>query len=304
MSQHDAVGAPSAADRIPEAAPIPDGIYIRIRPLSNRGKRDEPAHWDPADYNAQQILAMIADWKPNVLERYTDGRLDAEAPTPVAAGQPPMNVRQFLNASMRAGAPGCIITPRLTLDEYDKGSLFTTAQNLYDFPIDPPMRILSLDNWSDFSRSHTPEQIREMFQKLKAQGWQRFAVNMVGGLGDPQGFAAIAEFGIKRELGFAPNLDALQRMKADPSIRKRLLYIDFPKQVGDFMKLSPDERAQALVDKIAAVQQKEGFTFVWPILQGAWDSTQIYTSRDGPYGGASLYEVMKTAMRKRPAETQ
>ena len=214
-----------------------------------------------------------------------------------------MNVRQFLIASMQAGAPGCIITPRLTLEEYDKGTLFTTAQNLYDFPIAPPLRILSLDNWSDFTRSHTPEQIRQMFQRLKAQGWQHFAVNMVGGLGDTHGLAAIAEFGIKRELGFAPNLDKLQRMKADPSIKKYLLYIDFPKQARDFMKLTPDERAEALVNKIAVTQQKEGFTFVWPILQGQWDSTQIYTTRAGPYGGASLYEVMRTAMRKYPTET-
>ena len=139
-----------------------------------------------------------------------------------------------------------------------------------------------------------------MFQKLKAQGWQHFAVNMVGGLHDAQGFAAIAEFGIKRELRFAPNLDKLQRMKADPSIKKHLLYIDFPQQATDFMKLTPDQRAEALVTRIAAVQQKEGFTFVWPILQGVWDSTQIYTTPDGPYGGASLYEVMKAAMRKYP----
>lgn len=279
---------------------IPDGIYIRIRSLSNRGKRGQAAHWDPTNYNAQQILTLITDLKPNVLERYTDGRLDPEAPVPVALGQAPMNVRKFLDASMRAGAPGCIITPRLTLEEYDKGTLFSTAQNLYDFPISPPMRILSLDNWSAFSDSHTPEQIRELFTKLKAQGWQYFAVNMVGGLRSSQGFAAIAEFGIKRELGFTPNLDKLQRMKADPAIKKHLLYIDFPSQARDFMKLTPDERADTLVNKIAAVQQKEGFTFVWPILQGEWDSTRISTTRDGRYSGSSLFEVMKKAVSKYP----
>lgn len=298
-AQHSKTRAPDA-DRANEVFPIPDGIHIRIRPLSNRGKRGAPAHWDCTRYNAQQILAMIADFQPSVLERYTDGRLDAEAPVPVAPGQPPMNVRQFLNASIKAGAPGCIITPRLSLEEFDKGTLFSTAQNLYDFLLDPPMRILSLDNWGSFAPSHKPEQIRAMFKKLQAQGWKHIAVNMVGGMHDAQGFAAIAEFGIKRERGFAPNLEKLQRMRADPSIKKHLLYIDFPKQANDFMKLTPDERAEALVNRIAALQQKEGFTFVWPVLQGPWDSTRIFTTPEGPWHGAPLYQVMKDAAQKYP----
>ena len=38
-----------------------------------------------------------------------------DAPVPVRDGCPPMMVGQFLNAAMEAGAPGCIIIPKLNL---------------------------------------------------------------------------------------------------------------------------------------------------------------------------------------------
>ncbi|MCK5219923.1 hypothetical protein KAR10_10375, partial [bacterium] len=277
---------------------IPDGLYLRIRPLSNRGQRSEAARWDPVDYNAHQILAMIEDFRPSVLERYTDGRLDADALVPVAKGKPPMTVLQFLNASIKAGAPDCQITPRVSLWEYDKGTLFQTAQSLYDLPLIRPMRIISLDNWSAFAREHSKKQVREMFEKLKAQGWRQIAVNMVGGLRDPLGYAAIAEFGIKKDLNFAPDFDKLERMKALGTIKKHLLYIDFPLQTADFMELPPDKRADILTKSYGDRQKTEGFTFVWPIVQGKWDSKKVKTSQQGPYKGKTLYEVMKNAAKK------
>lgn len=290
-----ALGMPS-----PKAEKVSDpfnsgGIYIRIRPLSNRGQRSEPARWDPVDYNAQQILAMIEDFKPSVLERYTDGRLDAGALVPVAKGKPPMTVLQFLDASVEAGAADCQITPRVSLWEYDKGTLFQTAQSLYDLPLARPMRIISLDNWSAFAREHTEKQVRKMFEKIKAQGWHHIAVNMVGGLRDPLGYAAIAEFGIKKDLNFAPDFDKLERMKALGTIKKHLLYIDFPLQTADFMELSPDKRADLLTKSYGDRQKAKGFTFVWPIVQGKWDSKKVKTSPQGPYKGKTLYEVMKNA---------
>ena len=293
-----AIPAEQGGSQIADTAAIPEGRYIRIRPLSNRGDRHAPAHWDPTDYNAQQILALIADLKPNALERYTDGRLDPNAHVPVAQGQTSMTVAQFLNASMRAGAPGCVIIPRLSLDEYDMGTLFDTARSLYEFPIDPPMRILSLDNWKPFAPSHTPRQIREMFLRLRELGWRRIAVNMVGGIYDPQGFAAIAGFGVKTHAGFVPDLKTLQALKTLPGVEKRLLYIDFPGQVKGFMKLAPDERARVL-QEIGAAQARDGYTFVWPILQGDWDCARVLTSPTGPYHGQSLYDVMNAAMRAR-----
>jgi len=277
--------------------PISEGTYIRIRCLSNRGQRSKPARWDPVEYNAQQILEMIADFKPSVLERYTDGILDPNALVPVAESALPMTTIQFLNASIKSGAADCIITPRVSLWEYDKGTFFQTTQALYDLPLERPMRIISLDNWAPFAHEHSTKQVRSMFKKLKAQGWHHIAVNMVGGLRDPLGYAAIAEFGIKREAGFAPDFDKLTRLKALPDIKKHLLYIDFPEQVSDFMKLPPDVRADVLTKTIAAQQEPKGFTFIWPILQGKWNSTKIHTSPAGPYKGDSLYNIMKRSSR-------
>lgn len=280
------------------ATAISDGTYIRIRPLSNRGQRSKAARWDPLDYNAQQILAMIEDFKPSVLERYTDGHLEPNAFVPVAKGEPPMTVLEFLNASIKAGAPDCIITPRVSLWEYDKGTLFQTAQSLYDLPLVRPMRIISLDNWAAFAKEHSKKQIVDMFKKLKAQGWHHIAVNMIGGPRDPLGYASIAEFGINRELNFAPNFDKLERLKSFGTISKHLLYIDFPLQTADFMELAPDRRADILTKSIGGQQKAKGFTFVWPILQGKWDSTKVTTSPNGKYKGKSLYEIMKQAAKK------
>lgn len=282
-------------------ATIPDGIYVRIRPLSNRGQRSQPAKWDPSGYTAQDILDIIADLKPNVLERYTDGRLDPGLLVPVADGHPPMTVVEFLTASMRSGAPGCIIIPRLSLHEYSKGTLFETARNLYDFPIDPPMRILSLDNWGDINKQGlSQEEIRSIFEKLEAQGWSHIAVNMVGGVHDPQGFTSMTEFGVKRDEKFAPDLAKLEKIKQLDYVQKHLLYIDFPAQTKEYEQaFSPDERAAHLINVLGGQQMRYGYTFVWPVLQGAWDSTQVVTSQNGPYKGATLYEVMKQAMQNR-----
>lgn len=278
---------------------IPDGIYVRIRPLSNRSPGQDSSPWILPKSTAQDILAIFAELKPNVLERFTDGRLDPNAPVPVAKGNPPMNVAQFLNAATNAGAPGCIISPRVSLEEYQKGTLFETAQSLYNFPVNPPMRILSLDNWGNLNKEGlTKDAIRVMFEKLKVQGWSDIAVNMVGGVYDPQGFASIADFGINEADNFAPNFNALAKIEQLGGIKKALLYIDFPKQIKAFMQtLTPDQQANHLVNVIAAQQKARGYTFVWPILQGKWDSKQIVTSADGPHKGATLYEVMKKAIR-------
>lgn len=288
---------------------IPDGIYIRIRPLSDRGRRQDSSafsSWILPKYTAQDILALIAGLKPDILERFTDGRLDPNAPVPVAKGHPPMNVAQFLNAAMKAGAPGCVISPRVSLHEYRAGTIFETAQSLYNFPVNPPMRILSIDNWGDVNKAGFPkDEARVMFEKLKAQGWTDIAVNMVGGVYDPQGFASMVDFGINKDQNFAPNFDALARIKQLDGVKKALLYIDFPQQIKVFMEtFTPDQQADHFVNVIAAQQKPHGYTFVWPIVQGKWDSTQIVTSAGGPYKGATIYEVMKKTIgseRKNPA---
>ena len=59
-----------------------------------------------------------------------------------------------------------------------------------------------------------------------------------------------------------------------------------------FRGLPPDRQADILKN-IQAAQCKYGFRFIYPILMGRYDSTRIFTSKEGPYHGMSLYEVMK-----------
>jgi hypothetical protein len=250
---------------------------------------------------------MIREIKPNVLERYISGPFDPNDVVPVAPGEPPMTIAGFLNASMAAGAPGCIITPRLSLDDlYDTTScpwsteftncFWATAHNLFNLPVSPPIRTVSLDNWSEFSDSHSAAEIGDVLKKMAAMGWEHIACNYVGGNANSYGIADIGMFGVDVHNGFEPKLSRYGTIITNASIDRVLLYIDFPKQMDGFLQLDPDARADKLL-QIGAWQATYDFTFVWPVLQGRWDSTRIFTTPGGPYGGASLYKVMLDAMK-------
>jgi hypothetical protein len=287
-----------------------EGIYARLRPLQNKGTKNLNATWflnAASAYTAQDVLAMIREIKPNVLERYISGPFDPNDVVPVAPGEPPMTIAGFLNASMAAGAPGCIITPRLSLDDlYDTTScpwsteftncFWATAHNLFNLPVSPPIRTVSLDNWSEFSDSHSAAEIGDVLKKMAAMGWEHIACNYVGGNANSYGIADIGMFGVDVHNGFEPKLSRYGTIITNASIDRVLLYIDFPKQMDGFLQLDPDARANKLL-QIGAWQATYDFTFVWPVLQGRWDSTRIFTTPGGPYGGASLYKVMLDAMK-------
>ena len=94
------------------------GPIVRLRPLQNRGLKGVAGnHWKLEEHTAQDVLAMIRKMKPKVLERYISGPFDPKALVPVAPGEPPMTVVKFLNESMKAGAPGCTIVPRIGLEK-------------------------------------------------------------------------------------------------------------------------------------------------------------------------------------------
>merc|ERR1711918_110414 len=92
-----------------------------------------------------------------------------------------------------------------------------------------------------------------------------------------------------------PNWKALQKLRADKSITTVLLYIDFAGQMLKFMDGStPDQMAAAIVDSLADndQQHKMGYSFVYPVVQSFWDSTQLFTDATGRFGGKSVYRVM------------
>ena len=256
--------------------------FIRIRALGpNSG-------WALPGYDAQQVLSMISQLKPDVLERYTDGSQNPNAPVPVAPGSPPMTVGEFLNASMQAC--NCYIIPGASLNEYDKGTFFATAQSLLSLPVYPPFTFLSLDSWHAFSTNHTSDQVKAMFQQLYSQGWAGIGVNACGRYFSSYGYATFSDFCV-RTVNWQPDTTTLASIRTEPNIKLDLLYIDFPREMQLFTSLSGDQEAQILTNNIGPAQSSDGFEFVYPVVQSFWDSNAHSTS-----GGASIYSVMQGMM--------
>jgi len=258
--------------------------FIRIRALEGNSV------WSLDAVNAQQVLGNVTALKPDVLERFVSGPQNAGAQVPVAPGSPPMTVGEFLNASTKAC--GCYIIPRLSLSDYDIGTLFTEAQSLLTFPVYPKMVYLSLDNWGPFASNHTAAEVKGMFQRLYSQGWIGIGVNECGGYWQSYGYATFADFCVSSD-SWKPISGQLAQMKNESNIGLRLLYIDFPQPMMNFSALSPDEEAKVLNHNIAPAQSKEGFIFVYPIMQDFWNCSTHVTSQGSNFHGKSIYDLMK-----------
>ena len=267
----------------------PGKRFIRIRALNPHSA------WGLPGYDAQQVLAMISQMRPDALERYTDGPQNPNAAVPVASGSPPMTVGEFLNQSMRACS--CYIIPGLSLNLYDQGRLFTAAQSLLGLPVYPKMMYLSLDSWHNFSKNHSPDQIQSMFQQLYSQGWAGIGVNANGGYFPTYGYATFTDFRISPS-NWQPDSANLADARSESNINVVLLYIDFPKPMDSFAALSPDQEAQILTDNVASAQSSDGFYFVYPIVQSFWDSNNHTTSSGGHYQGETIYTVMLQLMQQ------
>ena len=177
---------------------IPDGPQIRLIPLASPLKApDRFGQWMHPEYTAEDILDMIEGLKPRVLERYLTGKQNMDAYVPVRVGSPRMTVKEFLNASLDAGAAGCIIIPKLNLTWISWGQedyFWDAAENNYQLPLDRPIRIANLDNWRAFLEKHGKEKAVELLQRLKDIGYELIGVNMAGGYREGYGYLSFADF--------------------------------------------------------------------------------------------------------------
>ena len=284
----NATGRSTTSSTGPPSYP-PGTRFIRIRTLESRSV------WSLEGFDAQHVLSQIAELKPDVLERFVSGPQNVGALVPVAPGSPPMTVGQFLNASTKACR--CYIIPRLSLSDYDRGTLYTEAQDLLTLPVSPQMRYLSLDNWGPFAQGHAPDEIKGMFQRLYSQGWLGIGVNECDGYSQSYGYATFSDFCVSTSY-WRPDRNTLASILTEPNIKLVLLYIDFPRQMADFSSLQPDREAWVLTHKIVPAQSADGFLFVYPIAQDSWNSASRFTSQQGPFNGRSLYDVMKGLMAR------
>lgn len=281
---------------------IPEGPQVRIIPLASPLKTEDGyAMWMHPEYTAQDILEMIEELKPQVLERYFTGRQDINAPVPVRDGCAPMTVLEFLNRSLSAGAPDCIIIPKLNLKWISWGRekyFWEAAENNYNLPLDRPIRIINLDNWKGFIDQHGEEKTREVLTRLKSIGYKTIGVNMTGGFHAGFGYVSFGDFAINK-LDWTIRTATLDKMKANAEITQYYLYIDYPGQMDAFMELSPDAEADVYTKVIVPAEKDLGFTFVYPILFDAWDSNKHVTSGDGPYQGKSIFQVTRDLINPR-----
>lgn len=267
-------------------------------------------HWMPAkrrglakDYTAQDILEMIAELRPDCLERFITGYQNPGDLVPVRKGCPPMTVLEFLNAAIRAGSENCHIVPKLNLQwlKNERGAAYfwKSAQALYDLPLVRPIRNINLDVWDHYCQEihTTPEERDELFRRLREIGYDQIGVNMTGLYRVNHPEIDYADFNIKKET-WEVNEQAIRTLRSYPNIKRLYLYIDYPGPMNAFRLNTPDHQAEIYTENIFPYQEKLGFTFVYAIIQDSWDANESVTSESGPYGGKTMYEVTKELLDK------
>ncbi|MDA4123413.1 MAG: hypothetical protein OK456_09565 [Thaumarchaeota archaeon] len=289
------VKSPPTGANYPSGAEYPTGpIFARFRVFDSG--------WTSPQYNAQQVIAMIAQLQPNVLERMTTNTFNVDASVPVCSGCQSMDYGQFLNASMSACK--CYITPRLDINAtWPAGTFLSDAQQILSTPVVPRFQILSIDNWGSFcsQTSCTCALAKEIFQPLYAMGWKGVGVLNAGSpYHSTCGWATYVDFDISGNSGTVPQA-LLNSIKADKTVQKILLYDpDFPGQAQAFMsECNPGCDSEVSSIQVAVSQQSSlGYTYVYPIEQTFWDANQIVTSASGAYHGQTLYQIFQGWMKE------
>lgn len=267
-------------------------------------------HWMPAkrrglsrDYTAQDILEMIAELKPDCLERFITGYQNPEDLVPVRKGCPPMTVLEFLNAAILAGGEGCHIVPKLNLQwlKSERGAAYfwKSAQALYDLPLVRPIRNINLDVWDHYCREiHTTQEERdEMFRRLREIGYEEIGVNMTGLYRVNHPEIDYADFNINKTT-WQVNESAIRTLRSYPNIRRLYMYIDYPGPMDAFRLNTPDRQAEIYTENIFPRQEELGFSFVYAVIQDSWDAHESVTSAEGPYKGKTMFEITKELLDK------
>lgn len=259
------------------------------------------------DYTAQDILEMIADLKPTCLERFITGYQDPDRLVPVREGCEPMTVLEFLNAAILAGGEGCHIVPKLNLQwlKSERGTelFWKSAQVLYDLPLVRPIRNINLDVWDHYCEATTPEERDEMFRRLREIGYEEIGVNMTGLYKVCHPEIDYADFNINKNT-WEVNEQAVKTLSSFPNLKRLYMYIDYPGPMDAFRKNSPDRQAEIYFQNIYPQQKKMGFTFVYAVIQDSWNAVECVTSKEGPYRGKTIYDIIKELLDKSSAENQ
>ena len=192
--------------------------------------------WD--GYNGQDILNMIEELKPDVLSRFSTGMPRLNADIDMGPGAPPMKFADYLTAAMKAGAPGCIMTSKVHLDNIWRDEYrMNSSRALRDMPVTPQLTELDLDNY--FTNASEEKQ-NSFFAELRSMGWQRLVFNFAG-REHKEKKLEFADYGlvpISPRRNWEIGKSILEKVKSR-GVRP-LTHIDYPLAMGEFKKLTPN----------------------------------------------------------------
>ena len=259
---------------------------VRIRVLSSGSV------WGAQNYTADQILSMISDLKPTMLHRYITGYQDPSLQVPVCFSCAPMTVQQFLQAS-EAGSNSFIVA-RISIWEYDNGTLFSTSKNLLSIQLNPPIRMLSLDDFDGWIKVHDAYTFVNIANELYNQGWIWVETGGAGSQGSVPDWTTNYASAIFSQPDFTVSPIGVQKWFSKPDIHYVLASQSFPTDIS-YLKSLPTDQLAAIYSNVAANQTSHGYHMIYFILQGKWDTNQINIA-SGPYAGMTLYAEMKQLM--------
>ncbi len=286
---------------IPSSFPTGQRV-IRIRVLN------DDQSWTNAmgSYMPQDVLNIIEDLKPTTLNRYFSGPQSPSQLLPASLGSKQLTVHEFLQRSINAckNPNNTTMFPRLSYSYYaDNGTetFLSVAQQMFKLcnSLYPPQTLLSIDNYGGDNPT-----VMTLASALFQMGWKGLCWDACGAAG-PEGYATFAMICVDPDTGEVnmSNMNALETIGGYGEFEAQ---IDFPGPMDIFSSHSPDIMANMLT-LLAVGQMQGGYHLMYPILQlksaetisgFSWDSTQIFTSPYGGFGGQSLYEVMKQLMQE------
>lgn len=258
-------------------------IYVRICAIARREQE-----WSIKNHSGKDVLKMIEELKPDVLNRFINGKPNPNLEIPMGSGEQPMKFTDYLTAAMKAGASDCTLTPKVHLNDiWSDEYRMQAAKALVELPVTPKLYMLDLDCY--FSKG-SAEEHKHMLVKFKQMGWKDLGFNFVGGDRKTFGLAQYGEAAIKPG-EWSVSTPGLAIMKKG-NVKTLLAHIDYPEAIEDFGKLKGDRQAEIL-RKIQEEQYKHHFTFIYPVLYCGYDSTKHKTSK-----GQTIFEVIKELIGK------
>jgi len=274
---------------------------IRLRTIDETG-------WVLPQYTTAEVISWLEDLKPTTLNRYTSGPINPSLSLPSPSGEQQMTAQAFLQASLDAcrNPNSTTMFPRLTFNLFSQSgssAFLQAAQQIYNIysSLSPPQTLLSIDN---FNNNSTPGDAVALSKSLFSMGWTGLCWGACGADILPKGVGTFAMICVTPTSG-AVDYGTMQSLRSIGGYGEFEAQIDFPSPMSKFASLSPDTMAD-LLTSLAQGQVSGGYHYMYPIIQErsantqntfGWDSTQIFTSQTGKYGGQSLYQVMKGLMQ-------